>query len=604
LEGDGLQFGQGFHHLSIKFNGLFGCLILRFGQSLTDGFAILFASPEIIRAFLHPTPADFAAERAADDGALAEPSRSGQVRQKFLIRRRRMSQGVFGLCAHGCEHRKRKRECQHGICIYTDTMFTTAPLFGKFHSPLKDAVRPLRRRPLHHLECLCAHRIDPALLQPHSSGANSRQRLYTPKLTFLAFLDQILNPDSSCRSAVGQILSSYQSLPHYPQMAANTSAYCQARARWTCGELLAIRRQLASRLAGSADSLLPGIPGQRPLKVIDGTCLNLPDSPANRAACPQAPGQQPGCGFPLLRLVGVFCLKNGSLLEETSAPYTTSENALFQELWPTLQAGDILLADRNFSSYASLAALQQQHVDCLFHLHASRSSDFRQGRRLGPDDRLVTWLKPKAKPANLSPAQWAQLPATLTVRQVRFRLDPTRGRCKTITLVTTLTDPKLWPVQLLAALYHRRWKIELYWDDLKTTLKMDRLSCQTPAMIHKEIQMHLIAYNLIRALMAEAALAGDVPVERISFTGTRDAAHHYSQAWAKIPSSHRQRRLNLYAEMLAAIANDPVPERPDRREPRCQKQRPKNYPFLTKPRHLMKDPPKRCRDQKNFPSLS
>jgi len=483
-------------------------------------------------------------------------------------------------------------------------MFTTAPLFGKFHSPLKDAAQPLCRHPLHHLETLCAHRIDPALLQPHPAGANSRQRVYTPKITFLAFLDQVLNPDSSCRSAVDQIMAGYQSLPCYPQLETNTSAYCQARARWTCDELIAIRRQLASRLAGSANSLLSGIPGQRPLKVIDGTCLNLPDSPANRAACPQAPGQQPGCGFPLLRLTGIFCLKTGALLEDASAPHTTSENALFQELWPTLQADDILLADRNFSSYGSLAALQQQHVDCLFHLHASRKADFRQGRRLGPDDRLVTWIKPKDKPANLSPEQWAQLPATLTVRQVRFRVSTHRGRCKTITLVTTLTDPKLWPPQLLAALYHRRWKIELFWDDLKTTLHMERLSCLTPAMIHKEIQMHLIAYNLIRALMVEAALADDVPLERISFTGTRDAAHHYSLALAKIPARHRHRRLCLYAEMLATIATDPVPDRPERREPRCQKRRPKGYPFMTRPRHQMKDAPKRSRYQKTSRSLS
>jgi hypothetical protein len=483
-------------------------------------------------------------------------------------------------------------------------MFTTAPLFGRFHSPLKDAARPLRRRPLHHLETLCAHRIDTALLQTNPSGTNSRERLYTPKLTFLAFLDQILNPDSSCRSAVGQIISAYQSLPHYPKIESSTSAYCQARARWTCQELIAIRRHLAARVAGSANSLLCGVPGERALKVIDGTCLNLPDSAANRAVCPQSPDQQPGCGFPILRLVGVFCLKTGTLLEETSAPYTTSENALFQELWPTLQAQDVLLADRNFSSYGSLAALQQQHVDCLFHLHASRKADFRQGRRLGVGDRLVTWIRPKNKPANLSPDQWAQLPASLTLRQVRFRLAATHGRCKTITLITTLTDAKLWPTQLLAALYHRRWKIELYWDDLKTTLHLDMLSCQTPAMIHKEIQMHLIAYNLIRTLMGEAALAGDVPLERISFTGTRDAAHHYSRALANIPSGHRQRRLTLYAEMLATIAADPVPERPDRREPRCQKRRPKRYPFMTKPRHLMKDPPKRCRDQKHFRSLS
>jgi hypothetical protein len=219
---------------------------------------------------------------------------------------------------------------------------------------------------------------------------------------------------------------------------------------------------------------------------------------------------------------------------------------------------------------------------------------------------LVTWNKPTKKPTSLSQADGELLPATLTVRMVRVRLKTTNGRCRTITLVTTLTDPKLWPVKLLAALYRRRWNIELYWDDIKTALQMDMLSCKTPAMVHKEIQMHLIAYNLIRALMAETALTTHVPLERVSFTGTRDAAYHYSQAIASIPTHQQKRRRRLYAQMLATIASDLVPERPDRREPRCQKRRPKAYPFMTRPRHLMKDAPKRSRskDKKTRLSLS
>ena len=473
-------------------------------------------------------------------------------------------------------------------------MFTTAPLFGKFHSPLKDAGLSLRRRPLHHLESLCAQRIDPLLLQPNEAGDNSRERLYPPRLTFLAFLDQTLDPDSSCRSAVDQILSYYQSLPHPPRIDPDTSAYCQARARWTCQELIDIRRALARGPALHGDALLAGIPGQRALKVLDGTCFNLPDTATNRELCPQSQDQKPGCGFPLVRMVGVFCLKTGSLLEEASAPYATSENELFHDLWPTFCPGDILVADRNFCSYASLAALPLLHqTDGLFQLHARRNSDFRKGRRIGPRDRLVTWNKPIRKPANISEAQWQQLPATLTVRMVRVRLTASKSRCRTIPLVTTLTDPKLWPVKLLAALYHRRWKIELYWDDIKTALQMDMLSCKTPAMVHKEIQMHLIAYNLIRALMCEAALTAHVPLERVSFTGTRDAAYHYSQAIARIPASQPKRRRMLYVQMLATIASDLVPERPNRREPRCQKRRPKAYPFMTRPRHLMQDAPKR-----------
>src|ERR1039457_2513061 len=203
-------------------------------------------------------------------------------------------------------------------------MFTTSPLFGKFHSPLHDAGLVLRHRPLHHLESLCAQRLDPSLLQPNESGDNSRERIFTPKLTFFAFLDQVLDPESSCRSALDQILAYYQSLAQYPHIAKDTSAYCQARARWTCDELVAIRRALARGPDIHGDTLLPGIPGQHSLKVIDGTCFNLPDTGANRELCPQSDDQEPGCGFPLVRLVGVFSLKTGALLEETSAPYWSS----------------------------------------------------------------------------------------------------------------------------------------------------------------------------------------------------------------------------------------------------------------------------------------
>jgi hypothetical protein len=285
-------------------------------------------------------------------------------------------------------------------------------------------------------------------------------------------------------------------------------------------------------------------------------------------------------------------------LEESSAPHTTSENALFQELWPTLRPDDILIADRNFSSYGSLASLQRQGVDCLFGLHASRKSDWRRGQRLGPQDRLITWTRPTRMAANFTREQWEQLPATLTVRVVRLRLTTQHGRCKTLRLVTTLTDPQQWPVWLLAALYARRWNIELYWDAIKTTLQMEMLSCRTPAMVHRELQMHFIAYNLLRSLMAEAALQCQVPLDRLSFKGTLDAAQEYSRAINKIPARQRARRRTLYLELLATIAEDLVPHRPDRREPRCQKRRPKAYPFLTCPRHLMKDAPKSWRRKK------
>jgi hypothetical protein len=465
-------------------------------------------------------------------------------------------------------------------------MFTTAPLFGKFHCPLKDALQPLRHRPLHHLKSLCDTRIDPALLAPNSHHANSRERLYLPELTFLAFLDQVLNPNSSCRESVRQIRAYYQKQPEPKHLDEDTSAYCQARARWTLDELVEIRRHLARPTTSNPCTL--GLPTLRPLKLVDGTCLNQPDTPPNRAAYPQFQDQLPECGFPLMRLVGVFCLKTGSVLERAYAPYATSENALYQSLWPTFQKDDIILGDRNFGSWGVLASFQARHIDGLFRLHASRNVDFRQGQYLGPNDRLLTWAKPTKRPANMTPEQWQALPAFLTVRLLRFRVPTASGRCKKITLVTTLTDPVLWPLEVLAALYARRWKVELFLDDIKTTLHMEMLSCRTPAMIHKELEMHLIAYNLIRSIMGEAASVCHAPLDRLSFKGTLDTARQYSQVIAQIPASSRKLRQQVYLDMLAVIAQDQVPERPDRFEPRCQKRRPKNYPFMNRPRRQLK----------------
>ena len=462
-------------------------------------------------------------------------------------------------------------------------MFTTAPLFGKFHSPLKEAARPLLRQPLHHLESVVDDRIPPAMLGPNPDKENSRQCLYFPKLTFLAFLDQTLSPDSSCREAVRQVRSYYQMQPDPKTIDKDTSAFCQARARWRLDELVEIRRHLAQHTARNG----LGLPFDCSVKLIDGTSLNIPDTAANRAEYPQSKDQKPECGFPLMRLVGIFSLETGALLERASGGYTTtSENALYQQLWSTLKKGDILVGDRNFGSWGAIASLKAGGVDSLFRLHASRNKDLRQGVSLGRNDRLVTWAKPRNKPANMTREQWQALPDTLTVRLVRFRVPTSTGRCKKITLVTTLTDPLLWPVDLLAALYARRWKIELYWDDIKTTLHMDMLSCLTPKMIQKELEMHLIAYNLIRSIMAEAACACQAPLDRLSFKGTLDTARQYSHRISQIPKSQKKLRLRVYLDMLSVIAEDQVPLRPDRFEPRCQKRRPKRYPFMTSPRVL------------------
>jgi len=482
-------------------------------------------------------------------------------------------------------------------------MFATTELLGRFHTRKNSVRAALRRKNLQQMETVCDAWIPPASLAParlapHPAG-DHRDRVYPPKLTFLAFLAQTLTPGASCRAAVRKVQAFYQSQPVPRVISTDDSPYCQARARLDPDQLIAIRQQIAQRM----EQALPTGAGEwgRPVKVVDGTCLSLPDSEENQAAYPQPSSQTPGCGFPQMRLLGLFSLDTGALLERAPGKYTTSEVQLFRELWPRLFPGDLVLGDRLFGSYHALARFPQLGLDGIFPLNAHRDQDFRRGRRLGRHDRLMTWFKPRQKPAGLTAEAWALLPAQIVVREVKVEVNNPKGRVKAVVLVTTLLDPKKWSRAALARVLGRRWQVELNFDDLKTTLQMDCLSCLKPAMIHRELEMHLMGYNLTRALMLEAAVTCHVPLYRLSFKGTLDTVREFSVCLLRAPASHRRKRQAIYREMLATIAKDVVPERPGRREPRCQKRRPKAYPFMTKPRRKMKDAPKSSRRKRKNP---
>jgi len=481
-------------------------------------------------------------------------------------------------------------------------MYITTELFGRIHTckkPLAEARHGLRRQSLSQLEALCERKFPDDWADLNPSHANSRERIYTPRITGLAFLSQVLSPGSSCREAVREVQGAFALRSGTCAVSSDTSPYCQARARLELDRLSGLRRHLAGQMESNVPS--NSLPWSRAIKVIDGTCFNLPDTVANRARYPQSSDQRPGCGFPQMRMVGVFSLQTGACLAHADADYHTSEGALFRRLWPTLQPRDITLADRLFDSYGNFAGLQSKGVDALFSIHANRPHDFRHGRALGPRDRPCTLTRPARPAAGWSPQDWAALPPTLTVRQLKARIHNPKGRVKTITLITTLLDPILWPKELLLLIYRHRWNVELFLDDIKTTLQMDMLSCRTPDMVHKELEMHLVAYNLIRSIMQEAALTSHKPLGRISFKGTLDTMRRYGQTLARIPARQRKHRRAVYAQMLATIASDLLPQRPGRREPRCLKRRPKAFPFMTKPRHQMKDAPKSSRRKTKHP---
>jgi len=253
----------------------------------------------------------------------------------------------------------------------------------------------------------------------------------------------------------------------------------------------------------------------RRVRIVDGTGLSMPDTAANQLQWPQNSGQKPGCGFPQLKVVGLFCLQSGALLEVAHGDKHHQDITLARRLWHLLQPGEILLADRGFCSYLDIAQLLGRGVDCVMRLHQGRGKpDFRRGRRLGQNDRLVLWHKPPQRLPHWSKKEYDQLPKTLTLRILRYAITVPGFRSKEVILVTTLLDPKLYPAQELEKLYFRRWNVELHFRQIKTMLGMDVLRCLTPRMVLKELAMHRIAYNLIRALMQRAALTYDVTKPR------------------------------------------------------------------------------------------
>jgi hypothetical protein len=461
-------------------------------------------------------------------------------------------------------------------------------------------VHRLRQESLCHLERLFGRFLPPGLLSQTDEGVNSRDRVFSVRRTFWAFLYQVLNPGCACREVIDQFQALFTLQGRGP-VGNGTSAYCQARLRLP----LDILTRLRHAVAAFADRLLPQTEalwyGLRP-KLLDGTTVSLPDTPKNQRAYPQSRSQKPGCGFPLLKLVGVFSLASGVLLDYLKGNKHQHELALLHKLLDQFRPKDLAVADRGFSSYVLLALLGLRQVAALFRLHQARHPDFRKGQRLGPKDRLYTWHKPTRKPRYLPNTLWRQIPTQLTVRVLRFTLEVKGYRPEAVTLVTTLLDAQAYPAEALARLYARRWRIELWFRDLKTTLGMEQLRCKTPAMVHKELEMYFVAYNLIRAVAAEAGALYQVPLERISFKGTVDASRQFSLAIAQAPS--QKKRQELVNRLLVSIASDQVPDRPGRCEPRAVKRRPKPFPLLNKPRRQFKEIPHRNRYWKNHPRKS
>ena len=309
----------------------------------------------------------------------------------------------------------------------------------------------------------------------------------------------------------------------------------------------------------------------------------MADTPANQRAYPQNPSQKPGLGFPIARFVVLFCLATGSALEMAIGQYSgkqTGENALFRSLWDELEPEDVVLGDRYYCSYFDLAMLKQRGVDGVFRLHQRRPCDFRRGRRLGKEDQIVTWFRPR-RPDWMDEDTYNKIPETMEIRQVRIHVGKPGFRTQVLDLATTLLDPEVYMKSDLAFLFRQRWHAELDLRSIKIVLGMDMLRCKTPEMVRKEIWMTLLGYNVIRALMVAASQEHGGDPRHVSFKGALQTVQEFAVG---LREGTPQQRRWLWQILLSSIAGDAVGYRPDRVEPRARKRRPKKYPLLTKPR--------------------
>ncbi len=425
----------------------------------------------------------------------------------------------------------------------------------------------------------------PAIL--NALANKQRSRLFPTHKTFFLFLWQVLSAERSC-SEVLQAFLAWRAHNHQAQASPNTAAYCKARQRLNLTTLQTVQHTLAAHVAQQAQSDQRWY--DRTVVVVDGTGLSMPDTPENQNKYPQGKSSKPGCGFPQMKMVALFCLATGALLRHAQSHRKVGELTLFRRMWDTLYSGDVVLADRGFCNFADYYRLGLRNIDSVMRLHQRRTKGLSLLKRLGPGDKLVSWHKSKPTPKGFTKEQWAAIPDTLTVRHITFMPSIPGFRTKKITVATTLTDHKQFPATAFAELYQRRWLVELFLRDIKITLGMDILRCKTPAMIQKELTMHLIAYNLIRLTMVQAAVKAKCNVQRISFKATLQAVRQ----WAPyIRHADVEQREQFYQSMLIAISRIPIPNRPYRSEPRAKKRRAKNYQHLTKPRHQMKEAPHR-----------
>ena len=442
-------------------------------------------------------------------------------------------------------------------------------------------IRSQQRRAVRHIRQTDAYTFfdlltdDATLAQVESLLPAHRERLLPPTETLAMFMAQALNADRSCQNAINEF-SARRVAGGLRACSTSTAAYCRARKRLP-------QDMVCSLVCFTGQAMTASVPPAwtwrgRPVRLVDGTTVSMADTLENQAEFPQPTSQKPGLGFPISRLLALFCLSSGAVLDAATCAYHgkgNDEQTLLRSLLDRLEPGSVLVGDAFFATFFLLAELQRRGVDGVFEQYGARrrSTDFRRGRRLGERDHVIELEKPKTRPSWMTQTQFAQAPDRLAVRELQVG-----GK----TLVTTLLCAKLTPKSELRSLYQQRWHVELNFRNLKTTMGLEILSSKSPAMAIKEIWVYLLAYNLVRRMMQQAAgTEGVLPIQ-LSFKHALQLCMAYRCCLTQFDQDAAQVLLRL-------IAKRRVGQRPGRIEPRAIKRRLKPFPLLTKHRHLARE---------------
>jgi putative transposase len=435
---------------------------------------------------------------------------------------------------------------------------------------------------LHFASVLPEDTITQAFADADANFGQEEEDVYTPALTLWGFLSQVLysGPLRSCAAAVGRIVVLMVALGKKP-CSDNTGAYCRARSKLP----VAVLARLATDVANGCEQHLPQrwLWKGRHVHLVDGTTVSMPDTKDNQQAFPQHGAQAEGIGFPIARMVVLLSLATAMVKAMALGPYQgkeTGETALLRELLEHFSAGDILLADSYYCSYFMIALLQELGIEFVTRMHQRRDYSFRRGRHLGHGDHIVRWLKPE-RPTWMDRETYDQLPASIEIREVLVQVQEPGFRTESLVVVTTLLDADTYSKEDIAELYHRRWLIELDIRSLKITLGMDILRCQSAEMVRREIWTCLLAYNLIRQTMLEAALHTERSPRELSFTA---ALQKIAAAWAMLATADERLLGSLIDTLLTDLSTHRVGHRPNRVEPRKIKRRPKAQELLTESR--------------------